>query len=64
MGVILHDADLLSNSISEEICKSLQVVTVNVLMKSRMRESRSYGSERTSHREVQFYSINKCEGEE
>ena len=40
------------DSIPEEICKSLRVVTVNVVMKSRMRESRTYGSERISHREV------------
>ena len=52
MGTIPYDADPLSNSIPEEICKSLRVVTVNVVMKSRMRESRTYGSERISHREV------------
>ena len=52
MGAIPHDADELSNSVPEEICKSLWVVTVTVAMKSRMRESRTYGSERTSHRKV------------
>lgn len=52
MGAIPHDADPLSDSIPEEICKSLRVVTVNVVVKSRMRESRTYGSERISHREV------------
>ena len=37
MGTIPYDADPLSNSIPEEICKSLRVVAVNVVMKSRMR---------------------------
>lgn len=37
-------------NVPEEICKSLRVVIVNVVMKSRMRESRLYGS--VLHREV------------
>ena len=44
MGAIPYDADVLSNSKTEEIRKSLRIVIVNVIMKSRMRESRTYGS--------------------
>ena len=45
MGAIPYDAERLSDSVSEEICKSLlRIVTVNVIMKSRMRESRTYGT--------------------
>ena len=52
MGTVSHDVNVLSDSPTEEICKSLRKKNVKVVMKSRMRESRTYGSVRTSHREV------------
>jgi hypothetical protein len=45
-GKYAYDVDLLSNSKTEETYKSLWLATVNVIMKSRMRESRIYGSEK------------------
>jgi hypothetical protein len=45
-GKYAYDVDLLSNSKTEETYKSLWLATVNVIMKSRMRESRTYGSEK------------------
>ena len=52
MGAIPYDADALSDSVSEKICKFVRNVTVNVVMRSRMRESRTYGSVRGLHCEV------------
>jgi hypothetical protein len=46
MGAVPYDVDLLSNNKTEEIYKSLWLATVNVIMKSRMREIRTYGSEK------------------
>ena len=52
MGTVPYDAEPLSNSMPEEICKTQRIVTVNVVMKSRMWESPKHGSERISHRGV------------
>ena len=62
MGAIPYDADPVSTGQPKEMLQSLWMVTVNVIMRSRMRESRTYGSVRTSHREVWFYSIAPWKG--